>query len=140
LKVPWAKILTCPRFWVATLCAISHGWGSSVLLSLLPTYLKIMMGFNIKAVSAVTLSYSILLLHYFLSNFDLFDFFFRRQNGFLSAVPYLGRVIVAIGFSMLVDWLIKEKGVHPTPIRKAAIAISQYQLYHHDIIPLSALL
>lgn len=75
-RVPWKQIFTSLPVWAILAASFGNGWGISLLFAQLPTYMKNVLGFSIKA------------------------------NGALSALPFLSRYIGAIMWSSLGSWLI----------------------------------
>ncbi|XP_042874630.1 sialin-like [Penaeus japonicus] len=74
-KLPLRSIFTSMPVWAIIAASIGNNFGLSVFLAQLPTYMKNILGFSIK------------------------------QNGFLSALPFLLRYLGAILWSSLGDWL-----------------------------------
>lgn len=96
LDVPWRSILTSTPFLVVIVAHIGHNWGFYCLLTELPTYLK-----NIQ--------------HY-----DM------KQNGILSAVPYLVMWLFSLVYSSIMDHLL-EKGIFSTKqIRRFSMVVANY--------------
>lgn len=75
LKLPVRSIFTSLPVWAIILASVGNTWGLAVFIAQLPTYMKNVLGFSIK------------------------------QNGFLSALPFLLRYVGAILWSSLGDWL-----------------------------------
>lgn len=75
LKLPVRSIFTSLPVWAIIFANVGNTWGLAVFLAQLPTYIKNILGFSIK------------------------------QNGFLSALPFLLRYVGAILWSSLGDWL-----------------------------------
>ncbi|XP_042237536.1 sialin-like isoform X3 [Homarus americanus] len=96
LDVPWLSILTSTPFLVVIAAHIGQNWGFYCILTELPTYLK-----NIQ--------------HY-----DM------KQNGILSALPYLVMWLFSLVYSAYMDHLL-EKGVLTTKqIRQLSTVIATY--------------
>ena len=49
--IPWRAMSTCKPIWALTIASLGHGYGFTVVLSFMPTYLKTMQGYHIKQVS-----------------------------------------------------------------------------------------
>ncbi|XP_047501430.1 sialin-like isoform X2 [Penaeus chinensis] len=75
LKLPVRSIVTSLPVWAIIFANAGNTWGLAVFIAQLPTYMKNILGFSIK------------------------------QNGFLSALPFLLRYVGAILWSSLGDWL-----------------------------------
>ncbi|XP_024946938.1 putative inorganic phosphate cotransporter isoform X2 [Cephus cinctus] len=88
LPVPWKSILTSVPVWAII---VTHGcsvFGYFTVVNQLPTYMKYILKFNIK------------------------------ENGLLSSLPYLGKYLFAIATSSLADYLLRNKKLSVTAIRK----------------------
>ncbi|XP_063597900.1 putative inorganic phosphate cotransporter [Penaeus indicus] len=79
LKLPVRSIFTSLPVWAIIFASVGNTWGLAVFIAQLPTYMKNILGFSIK------------------------------QNGFLSALPFLLRYVGAILWSSLGDWLTTHK-------------------------------
>lgn len=75
---PYCKILKNIPFWALLILHYGNMWGLNLLMTNGPMYLKEALGFDIK------------------------------NSGFLSALPYLGRLVFGIGFGTIGD-IIKKK-------------------------------
>ncbi|XP_075220051.1 putative inorganic phosphate cotransporter [Lycorma delicatula] len=73
MKVPWKKIVTSVPMWALLLTHLAQNWGFWTLLTLMPSYINAVLGFDIKS------------------------------NGTLSALPYLGNFILTLCFSWVAD-------------------------------------
>ncbi|XP_039291932.1 sialin [Nilaparvata lugens] len=78
MRVPWKAIATSGPVWALLITHLAQNWGFWTLLTLMPTYINSVLGFNIKS------------------------------NGSLSALPYLGNFILTLSFSWLADILYKK--------------------------------
>ncbi|CAL8390908.1 unnamed protein product [Arctogadus glacialis] len=87
--VPWGSILTCRPLWAIVVAHFSYNWTFYTLLTLLPTYMKNVLGFSI------------------------------QQNGVLSALPYLGSGLLAVGGGQLADYLRDARQYRTVVVRKA---------------------
>jgi ACS family sodium-dependent inorganic phosphate cotransporter-like MFS transporter 5 len=92
-KVPWKSIATSMPFWAIVVSTLSSGWGFWTLLTLLPTYMKNILHFDIKA------------------------------NSLLSALPYIIMWIFGIAFSFFVDYLRRISYLSTGGVRKLATII-----------------
>ncbi|XP_068183215.1 sialin-like [Antennarius striatus] len=73
--IPWRAIVTCRPLWAIVVAHFSFNWTFYTLLTLLPTYMKDVLGYSI------------------------------QQNGILSALPYLGTGLMALVAGQLADYL-----------------------------------
>jgi len=92
-KVPWKSITTSGPFWAIVVSSLASGWGFWTLLTLLPTYMKNILQFDIKS------------------------------NSLLSALPYIIMWIFGILFSFFVDYLRRISYLTTGGIRKLATII-----------------
>lgn len=93
-RVPWLSILTSPCVWAII---ITHGasvFGYFTVVNQLPTYMKHILHFNIKA------------------------------NGLLSSLPYLGKYVFAVLTSALADYLLRTGRLSRTATRKIFTAFA----------------
>ncbi|XP_021928322.1 sialin isoform X1 [Zootermopsis nevadensis] len=93
-RVPWFSILTSPCVWAII---ITHGasvFGYFTVVNQLPTYMKHILHFNIKA------------------------------NGLLSSMPYLGKYVFAVLTSALADYFLRTKKFTRTTTRKLFTAVA----------------
>jgi len=74
-KIPFASILTSAPFWAIVVCSVCSGWGFWTFLHQLPTYLKNVLGFDIK------------------------------KNAFLSALPYTVMWLFGLMYGYVADRL-----------------------------------
>ncbi|XP_064172036.1 sialin-like isoform X2 [Anguilla rostrata] len=86
--IPWASIFTSPSVWAIVVAHFSYNWTFYTLLTLLPTYMNNVLGFSIK------------------------------ENGFLSALPYLGSWALALLGGLLADWLRERWLISTVAVRK----------------------
>ncbi|XP_038051386.1 sialin-like [Patiria miniata] len=87
-SVPWANILSSPRVWAIVVAHFCNNWGFYTLLTNLPTYLKVVLGFDLS------------------------------QSGFLAAVPYLVFWCIAITGGQIADFLRMSGTLTTTTTRK----------------------
>ncbi|XP_034041292.1 sialin isoform X2 [Thalassophryne amazonica] len=90
--VPWRAIATSMPLWAIVAAHFSYNWTFYTLLTLLPTYMNEILGFSIK------------------------------QNGVLSALPYLGCAVMAVISGQVADYL-REKWLYPTVTVRKAITL-----------------
>ncbi|XP_028844899.1 sialin [Denticeps clupeoides] len=88
-QVPWMSILTSVPLWAIVVAHFSYNWAFYTLLTLLPTYMNDILGFSIK------------------------------QNGMVSALPYLGCWLVALFGGQLADYLRETLQIRTVIVRKA---------------------
>ncbi|KAF3708010.1 Sialin Membrane glycoprotein SP55 [Channa argus] len=92
-NIPWQAIVTSKPLWAIVVAHFSYNWTFYTLLTLLPTYMSDVLGFNIK------------------------------ENGILSALPYLGCAVFAVLSGQIADYL-RETCHYPTVnVRKSFSAI-----------------
>lgn len=94
--IPWMSILKSLPFWAILLAHMGHNYGYETLMTELPTYMKQVLHFSIK------------------------------DNGFLSALPYLAMWIFSICISHVADWLLTKPCFTITIVRKMINSIGQY--------------
>uniref|UniRef100_A0A672HXB2 Sialin n=1 Tax=Salarias fasciatus TaxID=181472 RepID=A0A672HXB2_SALFA len=73
--IPWCSIVSSVPLWAIVVAHFSYNWTFYTLLTLLPTYMKDILGFSI------------------------------QQNGILSALPYVGCAIFALLSGQVADYL-----------------------------------
>ncbi|XP_037542953.1 sialin [Nematolebias whitei] len=74
-NIPWRAIVTSKPLWAIVVAHFSYNWTFYTLLTLLPTYMNDILGFSI------------------------------QQNGFLSALPYVGCALLAVLSGQVADYL-----------------------------------
>ncbi|XP_017473752.1 PREDICTED: putative inorganic phosphate cotransporter [Rhagoletis zephyria] len=95
-KVPWAKMFTSPPFLTLIFVHSANNWGFWTLLTEIPTYLKNILGVDI------------------------------RNNGPLSALPYLAMCLLSYGFIFLADVLNARNPMRLWVSRKLFNTIGQW--------------
>ncbi|KAL7667445.1 hypothetical protein ACOME3_010741 [Neoechinorhynchus agilis] len=94
-KIPWKNMLTSRRCWALFVCHWGSNYGLFTLLTETPSYMKSVLNYDIK------------------------------QNGVLTAIPYIVTWIMVIISSYLADYVLKKNIVKSrTLVRKVAISIS----------------
>ncbi|XP_072534238.1 sialin [Salminus brasiliensis] len=88
-SIPWTSILTSVPLLAIVVAHFSYNWTFYTLLTLLPTYMNDVLGFSIK------------------------------QNGMLSALPYLGCWLLSMGGGQLADYLRETCLFRTVVVRKA---------------------
>lgn len=88
LAVPWRAVLTSLPFWALMLTHFGQNWGFYTLLTEMPSYLKGILHFDIK------------------------------QNGVLSALPYLLGTVTGWGAGFLADYIRRRDLFTTSIIRK----------------------
>uniref|UniRef100_A0A1B6KXM8 Putative inorganic phosphate cotransporter n=1 Tax=Graphocephala atropunctata TaxID=36148 RepID=A0A1B6KXM8_9HEMI len=94
--VPWYSILTSLPFWAILISHMGQNYGYETLMTELPTFMKQILHFNIK------------------------------ENGTMSALPYLAMWILSILISFMADHMIQNSWFSHTVVRKIANGIGQY--------------
>ncbi|XP_042874625.1 putative inorganic phosphate cotransporter [Penaeus japonicus] len=94
-KLPMKRILTSLPVWAIVVGDVGNMFGLNLFLSQLPTYMKNILGFSI------------------------------RENGAVSAIPFLLRYVGALTWGFLGDWLIKKGHLSITTCRKIFSVIEQ---------------
>ncbi|XP_012154827.1 putative inorganic phosphate cotransporter isoform X1 [Ceratitis capitata] len=77
-KTPWAKILTSVPFWVLLVAQSAYAWGFWTLLTQIPSYMKSILGQDIKS------------------------------NALKSSAPFLANMFLTLVFCVLANFLIKR--------------------------------
>ena len=95
LPIPWKRILLSMPFWSLIIADFTPTYGLVTLLMYFPTYLKLMLGFNI------------------------------AKTGFISSLPMLCRYIGGLLLSYLADWFIAKGKLSVTNVRKTFQSLSQ---------------
>lgn len=96
LKTPWSKMACSVPLWALMLAHMANNWGFWSLLTLMPSFISGVLHFDIK------------------------------QNGFLSALPYLVMWIASLIFSVIADYLIKKEIFTPGVSRKFWNSVALY--------------
>ncbi|KAF7273182.1 putative inorganic phosphate cotransporter isoform X2 [Rhynchophorus ferrugineus] len=94
--IPWLSILKSLPFWAILLAHMGHNYGYETLMTELPTYMKQVLHFSIK------------------------------DNGFLSALPYLAMWLFSIFISHVADFMLTKPYFTITVVRKIINGIGQY--------------
>ncbi|XP_005811266.1 sialin [Xiphophorus maculatus] len=90
--IPWRAIVTSMPLMAIVVAHFSYNWTFYTLLTLLPTYMNDILGFSI------------------------------QQNGFLSALPYLGCALMAVLSGQVADYL-RETCLYPTVIVRKSFSL-----------------
>ncbi|CAD1468967.1 unnamed protein product [Heterotrigona itama] len=93
-SVPWRHVLKSVPLWALVAAQVGHDWGFFTLLNDLPKYMKSVLKYSIK------------------------------NNGFLSALPYLTMWICSLVTSFLADWMITSGLMSRTNVRKLGTTIA----------------
>lgn len=88
-NIPWRSIVTSMPLLAIVVAHFSYNWTFYTLLTLLPTYMSDILGFSI------------------------------QQNGFLSALPYLGCAVVAVLSGQIADYLRETRKYRTVIVRKS---------------------
>lgn len=94
--IPWMSILKSLPFWAILVAHMGHNYGYETLMTELPTYLKQVLHFDLKA------------------------------SGWVSALPYLAMWIFSMLISHVADWMLNKKNMSLTVVRKILNGIGQY--------------
>ncbi|KAK3921380.1 Putative inorganic phosphate cotransporter [Frankliniella fusca] len=94
--IPWMSVLKSMPFWAILVAHMGQNYGYETLLTELPTYMKQVLRFSIK------------------------------ENGTLSALPYLAMWIFSIVVSVVADWMTWTRGVSLTRTRKLLNSIGMF--------------
>ncbi|XP_063239664.1 putative inorganic phosphate cotransporter [Bacillus rossius redtenbacheri] len=95
-RVPWMSILKSVPFWAILIAHMGQNYGYETLMTELPTFMKQILHFDIK------------------------------ENGTLSALPYLAMWLFSMVASVLADWMITSEKFTHTQARKIINSIGQY--------------
>uniref|UniRef100_A0A8D0C9F8 Sialin n=1 Tax=Salvator merianae TaxID=96440 RepID=A0A8D0C9F8_SALMN len=87
-SVPWKAMLMSIPLWAIVVAHFSYNWTFYTLLTLLPTYMKEILRFDV------------------------------QENGFLSALPYFGCWVCIILSGQLADYLREKKNMSTVCVRK----------------------
>ncbi|CAG9766884.1 unnamed protein product [Ceutorhynchus assimilis] len=93
---PWLEIAKSLPFWAILLAHMGYNYGYETLMTELPTYMKQVLHFSIK------------------------------DNGFLSALPYLAMWLFSILVSQVADWMLTKPYFTTTKVRKILNGIGQF--------------
>ncbi|XP_030603237.1 sialin [Archocentrus centrarchus] len=88
-NIPWRAIVTSTPLLAIVVAHFSYNWTFYTLLTLLPTYMNDILGFSI------------------------------QQNGFLSALPYMGCAVFAVLSGQIADYLRETCKYRTVVVRKA---------------------
>lgn len=92
--VPWRHMLSSLPVWALIAAQVGHDWGFFTLVTDLPKYMSSVLHYSIK------------------------------NNGFVSALPYLVMWFCSIGSSWLADWMITKGVMSRTNVRKLGTTIA----------------
>ncbi|XP_026482187.1 putative inorganic phosphate cotransporter isoform X2 [Ctenocephalides felis] len=94
--IPFKKILLSLPFWAIMFAHMGQNYGYETLMTELPTYMKQVLRFSIK------------------------------DNGILSALPYLAMWLFSMFISVIADWLLTSERLTHTSLRKIINGIGQF--------------
>ncbi|KAL4705916.1 hypothetical protein ACJJTC_017498 [Scirpophaga incertulas] len=94
--IPWSKILTSMPFWAIMLAHMGQNYGYETLMTELPTFMRQILHFSIK------------------------------DNGFVSALPYLCMWLFSMFISVVADWMLSSGRLNHTQVRKVINSIGEY--------------
>uniref|UniRef100_A0A3B4A4M1 Sialin n=1 Tax=Periophthalmus magnuspinnatus TaxID=409849 RepID=A0A3B4A4M1_9GOBI len=95
-QVPWRSILTSVPLWAIVVVHFSYNWTYYTFLTLLPTYMKDVLGFSI------------------------------QQSGFLSALPYIGSATLVILSGQFADYQRETHNCPTVRVRKAFTLVGKF--------------
>ncbi|KAJ2948913.1 hypothetical protein O0L34_g5846 [Tuta absoluta] len=94
--IPWTKILCSMPFWAIMLAHMGQNYGYETLMTELPTFMRQVLHFSIK------------------------------DNGFVSALPYLCMWLFSMFISVVADWMLSSGRFNHTQVRKIINSIGEY--------------
>ncbi|OWR51480.1 inorganic phosphate co-transporter, partial [Danaus plexippus plexippus] len=94
--IPWSKILLSTPFWAIMLAHMGQNYGYETLMTELPTFMRQVLHFSIK------------------------------DNGFVSALPYLCMWLFSMFISVVADWMLSSGRFNHTQVRKIINSIGEY--------------
>ncbi|XP_030023831.1 putative inorganic phosphate cotransporter isoform X1 [Manduca sexta] len=94
--IPWSKILLSMPFWAIMFAHMGQNYGYETLMTELPTFMRQVLHFSIK------------------------------DNGFVSALPYLCMWLFSMFISVVADWMLSSGRFNHTQVRKIINSIGQY--------------
>ncbi|CAH0398486.1 unnamed protein product [Chilo suppressalis] len=94
--IPWSKILLSMPFWAIMLAHMGQNYGYETLMTELPTFMRQVLHFSIK------------------------------DNGFVSALPYLCMWLFSMFISVVADWMLSSNRLNHTQVRKIINSIGEY--------------
>ncbi|XP_011506276.1 PREDICTED: sialin-like [Ceratosolen solmsi marchali] len=92
--VPWRHLLTSMPLWALILVQVGHDWGFYTVATDLPKYMSSVLHFSVE------------------------------KNGYLSSLPYVGMWLCCVCMSWVADWLISNKRMSITMVRKLGTTIA----------------
>jgi ACS family sodium-dependent inorganic phosphate cotransporter len=92
--VPWRHMLTSMPLWALILVQVGHDWGFYTIATDLPKYMSSVLHFSVE------------------------------ENGYLSSLPYAGMWLCCVLMSWVADWLITNKHMSITMVRKLGTTIA----------------
>ncbi|XP_021195146.2 putative inorganic phosphate cotransporter [Helicoverpa armigera] len=96
LQTPWKKIATNLSFISLIVAHCGHNWGYWTLMTEMPSYMKQVLGVDIKA------------------------------NGLMSALPYLAMYLLSFPFGFISDYILKNNWLSISTCRKLSNSIGEY--------------
>ncbi|XP_045536709.1 putative inorganic phosphate cotransporter isoform X2 [Papilio machaon] len=94
--IPWRKIILSMPFWAIMLAHMGQNYGYETLMTELPTFMRQVLHFSIK------------------------------DNGFVSALPYLCMWLFSMFISVVADWMLSSGRFNHTQVRKIINSIGEY--------------
>ncbi|GAB6019421.1 hypothetical protein CHUAL_001002 [Chamberlinius hualienensis] len=93
MKIPWKEIFKSPPFWACCLTELIFTFKSNALLVDLPTYMKVIMNFDIK------------------------------KNGIINSVPYIIKGAIGLFMAFAGDYVISYGLLSSTGVRKISVCL-----------------
>lgn len=97
MKIPWKAIFTSLPYWAIIVGAIGESWGSTFLITEIPTYLS-----NVTDIDIDQVSNSFLVENTIISKNLI-------QNSLYSSAPYVVAAVATVAYGPLADYFIVKK-------------------------------
>lgn len=117
------------HLWAIIISQMCFNWSYYTLLTSLPTYMDNILHFDLKSVSAGFTSFSNLCLTFSSVRCCNALCCVLVQNGFLSALPYLGACLVANASGFVADFVIARRVFSLTATRKIFTLAGKVDFY-----------
>lgn len=130
-SVPIIPMILSIHLWAIIISQMCFNWSYYTLLTSLPTYMDNILHFDLKSVSAGSISFSHLCLtvgSVRCSNVPTL-LCVSVQNGFLSALPYLAACLVANASGFVADFVIARRVFSLTVTRKIFTLAGKVDFY-----------
>ncbi|GAB6019084.1 hypothetical protein CHUAL_000708 [Chamberlinius hualienensis] len=93
-KVNWLRLFSSPAVWAMLLAYFAQAWGANTLLTILPSYLKFALGFDLKS------------------------------SGLINGLPHAVAFLFGLSASWAADWLRNSKMMSTTAVRKLFVGVA----------------